>query len=530
MSFVPYTSSRLRQAYTPSQPIPVQAIHYGSYRRLRALHLANTADTSIDDSSIDFPPPTNSPTSFLTIDEIAVSEVLTTLEDSSIEMPSTADPTAAKALPALPASRLPTPKVGRISGPPRIVDVPGSSESSRIQDGARGPQLNKALPPQPSRRTSSIPTPIKSGVEKSIQKSQAIEVIDEHDDKPFHDQIKKAIGDDDNDKLSSSDGDSIMGMTDEQRRATMYGISTPNLRLAKDADEVIMGGGPGSIKRNETKKGKIYGKGLGYGSSKTFDKAEIMGSDKSVSIGMGIGIGSTSSKTVDKDSSKGFDKSVGIGMGKGNTSGKTVDKCASKGFGKFVGKNSPKDGIENGRRATTANLRRARKSNVDVAGQFRTNNSTDHNLSSRMATDTKSADTRRATTQPKMNTERPGLKSRVSAMLHSRRASGVRPTLAATAGPAPTLNADERFNASLRVLGSEIGKFRAKSATATDSAQARRFTEVIAAHMEGLMLVNQARVVRLQAMAMMDSMAMDEVRSVAEAIQSVHDMTAQLES
>lgn len=113
--------------------------------------------------------------------------------------------------------------------------------------GAKGLQLNKELPPQPGRRTSGIPTPVKLGAENSIQKSQAIEVIDENEDKRSRDQVKKVVGNDE-DKLSFSDGDSIMGMTDEQRRATMYGISTPNLRLSKDADAVIMGGGPGSIK------------------------------------------------------------------------------------------------------------------------------------------------------------------------------------------------------------------------------------------------------------------------------------------
>lgn len=141
-----------------------------------------------------------------------------------------------------------------------------------------------------------------------------------------------------------------------------------------------------------------------------------------------------------------------------------------------------------------------------------------------MTTDRKNAEARRASTQPKINTDRPGLKSRVSAMLHPRR------SVPTPAPAAPTLDVDERFNAGLRILGSEIDKFRAKAATTTRrNAQAQRFTEVIEAHMEGLMLVNQARVVRLQAMAMMDTMAMDEVRCVAEAIQSVNDMTAQLE-
>lgn len=60
---------------------------------------------------------------------------------------------------------------------------------------------------------------------------------------------KKATVEDDNDNtLSFSDGDSIMTMTDEQRRATMYGISAPNARCWKDEDIVIICINPGSVK------------------------------------------------------------------------------------------------------------------------------------------------------------------------------------------------------------------------------------------------------------------------------------------
>ncbi|CZR54830.1 uncharacterized protein PAC_04714 [Phialocephala subalpina] len=571
MAFVPHTRSRLRHEYKPSKPIPVESVHQGPYRRLvapleypdspiDALSIdlpAPTAsptwsltsneltllevpiapleypDSPIDDIAFDLPDRTPSPTLSSTIYELALPEVPFALEYSEIEMPSTNDP---------PASRLPTPKVGRVTGPPRLVDVQRGPELPRVQGGAKGLQLNKELPPQPGRRTSGIPIPIKLGVEKPTPKSQTIKVINEGEKvedqklsaKEFIDDenlslAKKATVEDDNDDtLSFSDGDSIMAMTDEQRRATMYGISAPNVRCSKDADVVIMGGSPGSLKRKEKKEKKTLG-GMVYStmnsSSKTINKGASNGFDKNG--GMGTGFGDNSGKTADKGARKGFDKHVGMGMGMSGSSRKTMDNnSASKGFDKYpsyVGSSTPTPkGIDTGRRATTANVRQIKKNPADVAAQFRSTDSNDRDVTSRMNTDHKNTNARRTNTEKKAETKPSGLKSRMSAMLNPRCASGALYTPS-------TLNADERFNASLCVLGSEIDKFRAKTATAKTSAQAKRFTDIVQAHCEGVMLVNQARVVRLQAMAMMDTMAMDEVRSVAEAIQSVHNMTAELE-
>ncbi|KAE8448479.1 hypothetical protein EG329_009360 [Mollisiaceae sp. DMI_Dod_QoI] len=153
----------------------------------------------------------------------------------------------------VPLSKISTPKSGRTATTPRSTVGHSGLESSRstlpkprshrqstgisslAYGNANGLHLNKELPPKPS----AIPIPARrSTVQGFSHVYQGIPVTTttERSDR----------------KVSFSDSDSVLGMTDEQRRAKKFGVGPPTVRFSKDAKSVIMGSG--SVKGKEKRK------------------------------------------------------------------------------------------------------------------------------------------------------------------------------------------------------------------------------------------------------------------------------------